>query len=128
MLNDPALVTVDKEANQAATTLVYMNLTKMMARLHPRCFANSVWIASPTCIPSLLSLTLPIGTSGAAFPVMRDADGGFVILTRPVLFTEKLPVLGTAGDILLCDLSQYIVGMRKEVALEKKSTCLLVKR
>jgi HK97 family phage major capsid protein len=36
-----------------------------------------------------------------------------------MLFTEKVPALGTLGDLLLCDLSQYTIGMRKEVSLDK---------
>jgi hypothetical protein len=38
---------------------------------------------------------------------------------KPVLFTEKVPALGTKGDLLFCDLSQYTIAMRKEVSLDK---------
>jgi len=31
---------------------------------------------------------------------------------RPLLFTEKCQALGTAGDIALCDFSQYAIGQR----------------
>jgi hypothetical protein len=36
--------------------------------------------------------------------------GQLLLFGRPVLFTEKLPALGTAGDVLLCDFSKYIVA------------------
>ena len=49
---------------------------------------------------------------------MSERDGQFTILTRPVIFTEKTPVLGTVGDIILADLSGgYLVGMRTQIAL-----------
>jgi HK97 family phage major capsid protein len=41
------------------------------------------------------------------------------MLTRPVIFTEKLPALGKKGDIVLCDFSQYAIGIRREVLLDK---------
>ena len=40
------------------------------------------------------------------------------LLGMPVIFTEKLPTLGTTGDVLLCDFSQYLVGVSQEVRLD----------
>ena len=120
VLNDPAKITVAKQAEQAADTVVYTNLAKMLARLHPACVSNSVWVASPTTIPPLLELTIDVGTAGSHIPVSKElGGGGFSILTRPVIFTEKMPALGTEGDIGLYDFSQYSVGLRKEVGVEK---------
>ena len=36
----------------------------------------------------------------------------------PVIITEKLPALGSQGDIVLCDLSCYVIGMRQEIAID----------
>ena len=36
-----------------------------------------------------------------------------------MIFTEKVPVLGTVGDIMLCDFSQYSIGLRAEVSLDR---------
>jgi HK97 family phage major capsid protein len=59
---------------------------------------------------------------GVPVPVLRDdGTGGFTILTRPVIFTEKVPALGDKGDIMLADLSQYAVGLRAEILLEKSA-------
>jgi HK97 family phage major capsid protein len=35
------------------------------------------------------------------------------ILGRPVIFTEKLPTVGTTGDICFADLSYYLIGDRQ---------------
>jgi HK97 family phage major capsid protein len=119
ILNDPALVTVDAEDAQDADSIVYENLCKMLGRLHPGCFNRSVWVVNPTAIPQLLQLYVTTGIGGAPVPVLREVGGGWSILTRPLLMSEKMAALGDAGDILLADLSQYAIGLRKQVTLEK---------
>ena len=52
-------------------------------------------------------------------PALVQSNGQFSLLGKPMLFTEKVPALGTLGDLLLCDLSQYTIGLRKEVSLDK---------
>ena len=120
VLKDPALIVVAKESGQGANTILYENLTKMFARLHPASVKNAVWVANSTTIPQLLTLSLAVGTGGSAVPVMSEGpDGQFRILTRPILFTEKVPALGSEGDILLADFSNYVVGLRADVLLQK---------
>lgn len=119
VLNDPALIVVPKEASQTAATITYINLVRMFARLHPRCLKNSVWVVNQTCLPQLLTLVMLVGTGGSLVPVLREQNGQLSILTRPVILTEKTPVLGTQGDISLIDFTQYALGLRKEVTLEK---------
>jgi HK97 family phage major capsid protein len=121
VLNDPALITVTKEINQVNATIMYDNLVKMLARLHPALLAGSVWIANTTLLPQLATLTVPIGTAGQLIPVMTESDGSFKILTRPVIWTEKLPALGAKGDIILANLGEYAVGLRKEMSLDKSN-------
>lgn len=118
--SNPARIVVAKETGQLGATLLYENVTKMLARLHPALFNESVWVASQTLIPQLLVLTVPVGTGGTVIPVLReDRNGGFTILTRPVTFTEKVPALGTEGDISLVAFSQYAIGMRKEFVMDR---------
>lgn len=118
ILNASCLIEVAKEAGQSADTIVYENLTKMMSRMYAGSFANSVWVCHQSTIPQLLSLSLAIGTGGAAVPVMSESNGVFKILTRPVIFTEKTEKLGDKGDIMLCDFSQYVVGLRSEMRFD----------
>ena len=120
VLNDAATITVAKEIGQPADTVLYENLTNLFARLHPACLANSVLIANQTAIPELFELTIAFGTGGSFIPVMSEANGQFKILTRSVIFTEKLNPLGDLGDIWLCDLSQNAVGlMRNGMRLDR---------
>ena len=125
LLNDPAKVTVAKESGQASATIIFDNCAKMLARLHPACFNNAVWLANPSTLPQLLGLYVNIGTVtnglgafGAAQPIMPDGRGGYTLFSRPVVFTEKVPALGTEGDLILADLTQYAVGMRQDFRLD----------
>jgi HK97 family phage major capsid protein len=119
VLKAPSLIVIVKEAGQPAGSILYENLTKMYARMHPGCVGNSVWIANIATIPQLLSLSLPIGTGGMFYPALKETAGTFSLLGRPVLFTEKVPTVGQQGDLTICDQSQYIIGMRKEVTMER---------
>lgn len=119
IVNSACTVSVAKETNQAAATINYTNLANMFARMHPASIANSVWVCNSTAIPQLLQLAFPIGTAGSHVPVMSESGGEFRMLTRPVVFTEKVPALGTKGDIGLYDFSQYVVGLRSDFTLAK---------
>lgn len=119
ILNAGCTIEVAKESGQAADTIIYENLTKMLSRLHPASFERAEWFVHPSTIPALLGLYIVVGTGGAPVPVLSQSGGRFTILTRPVTFTEHCSVLGEVGDIILADLSQYGIGMRKEMAMDK---------
>ena len=118
ILNAGCLVTQPKATGQAKDTITYANLTGMLSKMYAGSFKNSVWICHQTTIPQLLELSIAVGTGGSFVPVMSESNGEFKILTRPVIFTEKTEVLGDQGDILLADLSQYIVGLRSEMRFD----------
>lgn len=114
-----ATIVVAKETGQAADTITYANLTSMFSRMAPGSIQRAVWIAHPSTIPQLSALSIPMGTAGAHVPVMTGSNGQFVILTRPVIFSEKLLPLGDEGDIALCDFGAYTIGMRSEVVIDR---------
>jgi len=119
ILNAGCTISVDKETGQDEDTICYENLTKMVGRMHPACFLNSVWICQVTAIPQLLQLSMAVGTGGSVYPVLSETNGEWKILTRPVIFTEKTNPVGTSGDIILADLSQYVVGLRSEMRFDQ---------
>jgi HK97 family phage major capsid protein len=126
VLNAPCLITIAKEGSQPANTIVFQNVSKMFGALHPACVQNSCWVANPTILPQLLQLQSIVknvaGTEnvgGSAVPILETDGDTFRMLTRPVIFTEKLPALGSAGQLLLADFSQYTIGLRREITLEK---------
>jgi HK97 family phage major capsid protein len=118
ILNADCTLIQSKEAGQQAGTLLWENLAGMFSKLHSACVKNSVWICHQSTIPQLLSLYLPVGVGGSAIPVMSESNGQFKILTRPVIFTEKTEALGSKGDCLLADLTQYVAGLRSQLRFE----------
>jgi len=106
------------EDGQSEGTILYENLVGMLAKLHAASFKNSVFVCHQSTISQLLQLSVAIGTGGDHIPVMKESNGNFSILTRPVIITEKTEKLGDKGDILLADFSQYVVGLRSEMRID----------
>jgi HK97 family phage major capsid protein len=121
VLNDQALIEVSKETEQQASTILFANVLKMWARLAPSCMAGAVWIINQTAIPQLMTMTVAVGTGGALVPAVQSRAGIYELLYKPIIFTEKVPALGSKGDIILADLSQYAIGMRQEVVIDKSN-------
>jgi len=131
VLNDPALITVTKEAAQSPDTIVWANIAKMYERLHPNSRKSAVWVVSSTATMQLLQMFTPVtniaGTENVAGVPMRtlnERDGSWSMLGLPAIFTEKLPILGDLGDIVLADFSQYIIGLRKDMTVDRSGHLL----
>ena len=116
LISHPALISVAKETNQTATTIVLENLYKMWARLDSRSKAKSAWFINTDCNPQLDALGLAVGTA-ALEPKMVSygVDGLMRIKGRPVIETEFNDTLGQVGDILLADMSQYLFWEKQGV-------------
>ncbi len=122
ILNAPCLVSVTKETNQAAATINTTNLSKMWARLPARSKANAVWFINVDVEPQLDELTLPGGTA-VLEPrfVNYGPDGILRIKGRPVVPVEYCATVGTVGDIILADASQYRM-IRKAAGVQQDSS------
>jgi HK97 family phage major capsid protein len=107
-LNAPCLVSVAKESGQTAATINTTNLSKMWSRMPARSKKNSVWLINVDCEPQLDFLTIPAGLD-ALEPrfVNYGPDGILTIKGRPVIPVEYNATIGTVGDIVLADFSQY---------------------
>lgn len=118
VLNASCAVQVAKESGQSSGTIVWENIVKMYARMLPTSLSNAVWIASIDAFPQLATMSLSVGTGGSAIWLGHFQDPGsqappVSILGRPVIFTEKTPALGSAGDLTFVDLSYYLIGDRQ---------------
>jgi len=112
LLNANCLISVGAETGQAATTIVAENIQKMWARLYNRSRRNAYWYINQDCLPQLHSMSLAVGTGGV--PVYMPAGGLSgqpygTLYGRPVIEIEHCATLGAQGDIILADLSQYLV-------------------
>ena len=121
-LNADAAVSVAKESGQVADTILWENIVKAYARMLPSSLGSAVWVASIDTFPELATMALSVGTGGSAIWLNNGAVGPPVsILGRPVIFTEKAPKLGDAGDINFVDLSYYLIGDRQVMQAESST-------
>jgi HK97 family phage major capsid protein len=113
-LNAAAAVAVAAEAGQPASTILWENVVKMYSRMLPGSLGRAVWIASIDTFPELATMALSVGTGGSAIWLNNGTEGPpMSILGRPVIFTEKTPLLGAAGDLNFVDFGFYLIGDRQ---------------
>lgn len=115
--NNPALISITKETNQVAATIVYENIVKMYARMLPSSLNRAVWVVSPDAFPQLATMGLVVGTGGGpAWLPNLVGSPTMTLLGRPVIVSEKTPgAVGTQGDITLVDFGYYLIGDRQQM-------------
>ncbi|MFA4973652.1 MAG: phage major capsid protein [bacterium] len=109
ILSSPALVTIAKETGQAADTIVTENILKMWKCRKGR---NLAWLYNQELEDQLETLTLAIGTGGVEMRLFAPPTvaGGFgTIKGAPAIPVEVASGAGDVGDIVLADLSQYLL-------------------
>lgn len=115
-VNCPAAVIASAVSGQGAGTIIVDNLAAMFSRMLPSSLGNAIWLASIDTFPQLALMAVQ-GTIGNSTPVwMNNGVVGappISIYGRPVYFTEKLPTLGTTGDICFVDPAFYLIGDRQ---------------
>ena len=109
--NSDAMISVAKTGGQVADTITYLNLVNMWARTADK--SNLVWVANPTILPQLMTMTIEGGT--ASTPVWIPSNDASLapngsIFGAPIVLTEHAAALGDVNDIALVDWSQYMVG------------------
>lgn len=125
IISAPCTVSVAKEPGQASATIVFNNIAKMWARMWAGgasapvaqgtggSMSGAVWLVNQDTLPQLYTLQLPVGTGGQAVFVPAGGLSGLpysTLFNRPIIPVEQCATLGTVGDIILADLSQYAVA------------------
>lgn len=123
ILASSCLYTQAKEAGQAASTIVFRNVTKMMERMYPDGKDNCVWLIGDDCLDQIWNLNIPVGTGGSSVMVASGAGQDIkprpqTLLSRPIIWHSHGSALGSKGDILLCDLKQMLIGIRKQLRID----------
>lgn len=112
ILGASSLITVAAETSQDVSSILYANIVNMWARMYAPCRRNAVWLINQDCEPQLDQMAFrPDATS--PFPVYLPTNGisasPFATLKgRPVIPLEACSTVGTVGDIILVDMTQYM--------------------
>lgn len=102
------------------------DIAEMYQSMLPASLGSAVWVIGPTVMAELLEL----GSGNAADasgkiliwqPNFKDGIGAWTILGRPVIISEKLQALGTAGDILFADFRYYLIGDRQAITIDSST-------
>lgn len=112
ILNGNAIVTVAAETGQLAATVNNDNIVKMYARCWARSRQNAVWLINQDIEPQLFTMGITVGVGGSPVylpPGGLSAAPYGTLLGLPVIAVEYCSTLGTVGDIILVDLSQYLM-------------------
>jgi HK97 family phage major capsid protein len=116
VLNAPATISVNRST---ANKIVFSDIAAMYARLHPTFFRGAVWVANPSTLPQLLTLA-DAASNYIWAPSMGMVQGvpNMPLFGLPVLFSDKLPGLGSKGDLMLINFENYALGIRQGATLE----------
>lgn len=107
ILNSPALVVVPKETSQAAQTVLAANINKMWVRMPARYRGKAVWFINQEVDSALTEMAF--GSTGTIMhPLALEYLQKGTLKGAPVVTIEQASALGSQGDIILCDPSQYI--------------------
>jgi HK97 family phage major capsid protein len=121
--NNSALITVNKESGQAASTIVWENVIRMYARMLPTSLGRAIWLVTPDAFAELATMALSVGTGGSAMWLTDGREAPrLTLLGRPVIMTEKMPsALGTQGDIAFVDPTAYLIGDRMQMVADSST-------
>ena len=115
MLTAPAAVSLTRAG---ANLVQFADVAGMWAKLLPISWGKAVWTCSPSVVPQLLQLK-----DGANRAIFISIDQGatktptWSLLGRPAFATEKVPALGTKGDMNLLDPGYYVIGDRMQIEI-----------
>lgn len=106
----------------ASSHFKLVDAAAMAAKLLPSSWMRAVWAVHPSVIIDVAQLASAAGGAGFQInqptgerPDARQLAPVGYLLGLPVFVTDKLPALGTAGDVLLFDPGLYVVGDRRQV-------------
>lgn len=78
--------------------------------------SNGVWLVNQTVIPKIFAWHDAASNNIWAPNAAPGLPG--TIFGLPLIVTENLPALGTKGDVILADLSYYLIGDRQDVRMD----------
>lgn len=112
ILNANCLITIPKESGQVADTILTENILNMWKCMWPMGRRNAVWLYNQELEDQLETMSITLGVSGVLAklftPPLGEAPYG-TIKGRPAIAIEQASGPGDVGDVMLVDLSQYLL-------------------
>lgn len=106
VMNSGALITVTRDTG---SKILGTDISAMWQRMSPRNKARAKWYVNSETAPQLDAL-FAVGSTAVLFPYAGyTPEGVRTLYGRPVVETEFNAALNTTGDILLADMSEYLL-------------------
>jgi HK97 family phage major capsid protein len=114
-------IEITKETSQVAKTIVAENIDKMWQRMPAYLRKNAIWLINQDAEAALnklhyefLVIESAANVGGYGFPLYIPPGGisnnpSGVLKGRPVIVSEFCETLGTAGDLILANLDEYLM-------------------
>jgi len=115
ILNGAGLITQIAETGQDAATVNAQNIIKMWNRMSAKNRRKAKWYINQDVEPQLMQMFVEAGLGGVNVfmpPGGLVSSPNGILLGRPVEPIEQCSALGTVGDIILADLSEYALGQK----------------
>ena len=117
-----AVIEITKEVEQDPDSLVLANVEKCFSRILPSSFPKSYWLTSLTCLPSLMHLNFPIGTTAVIYNVFSETNNVWKLYGRPLIFSEHMPVIGDSGTLQLIDFQRYCFLILQDISIKSDTS------
>lgn len=111
-----------------ANRVFFEDLREMYACMLPASHPYAVWVINPSVLPDLIGMTAGDAAPAAGSnPIWINRDMGAQnpipgrIFGRPFFISEKMPGLGTQGDVGYFDLRYYLVFDRQPITIDFSS-------
>ncbi len=102
---------------QTSVQFTQQDVYKMSQALLPDSWHRAIWIVSV----SIWEWLTKLGSTQWQMNMQYEREQGevpaFVLNGQPGYVSEKLPVVGTTGDVVLCDPGLYVIGDRGAVEI-----------
>ena len=103
-------------ARAGAGAISYIDCINMLEQFLPS--ARGRWVVTQSAMSNLIQMTGPAGNPSYVWqPNAREGVPGF-LFGMPVHWCEKMPAVGTRGDILLADMRYYLIGDRQATTID----------
>ncbi|MHB8124657.1 MAG: phage major capsid protein [Desulfitobacteriaceae bacterium] len=105
ILNSPGTLFVNRST---ANQINYIDTVNMLTKLLPESVSNALWIANQSTLPQLATMQDP---EGHYIFIQGDATKGIpaTLAGIPIKFTGKTSIIGKKSDLVLVDISYYLI-------------------
>lgn len=122
VLNSGSLITQAKDSADSTATISTTDVFNMWGRMWAPSRKNAAWFVNQDVEKVLWNLTRGSGTAVELLytgPGEKGNGGNYgVMMGRPVIPVEYAATLGTPGDIVLADLTQYYLARKSGIQMD----------